>query len=58
MNLGPSVGSYGWSGYGNVWYNDPVEDMTTILMSQRREHPSRMPIRGDFLTAAYQAISD
>lgn len=57
-HLGPSVGSYGWSGYGNVWYNDPVEDMTTILMSQRRDHPSRMPIRVDLLTAAYQAISD
>jgi CubicO group peptidase (beta-lactamase class C family) len=58
VHLGPSVGSYGWSGYGNVWYNDPLEDMTTILMSQRREHPSRMPIRVDFLTAAYQAIED
>jgi CubicO group peptidase (beta-lactamase class C family) len=58
MHLGPSVGSYGWSGYGNVWYNDPVEDMTTILMSQRRDHPSRLPIRVDFLTAAYQAIDD
>jgi CubicO group peptidase (beta-lactamase class C family) len=58
MNLGPSVGSYGWSGYGNVWYNDPVEGMTTLLMSQRRDHPSRLPIRVDFLTAAYQAIND
>jgi CubicO group peptidase (beta-lactamase class C family) len=57
-HLGPSVGSYGWSGYGNVWYNDPVEDMTTILMSQRRDHPSRLPIRADFLTASYQAIAD
>ena len=58
MNLGPSVGSYGWSGYGNVWYNDPLEDMTVILMSQRRDHPSRMPIRVDFVNAAYQAIED
>jgi CubicO group peptidase (beta-lactamase class C family) len=58
MDLGPSVGSYGWSGYGNVWYNDPAEDMTIILMSQRREHPSRMPIRVDFLNAAYQALDD
>jgi CubicO group peptidase (beta-lactamase class C family) len=57
-HLGPSVGSYGWSGYGNVWYNDPREDMTTILMSQRRDHPSRLAIRPDFLTAAYQAIDD
>jgi CubicO group peptidase (beta-lactamase class C family) len=58
IDLGPSVGSYGWSGYSNVWYNDPVEDMTTILLSQRRDHPSRLPIRVDFLTAAYQAIVD
>lgn len=58
MNLGPSVRSYGWSGYGNVWYNDPIEDMTTILMCQRRDHPSRLPIRMDFLNAAYQAIDD
>jgi CubicO group peptidase (beta-lactamase class C family) len=56
VNLGPSVGSYGWSGYGNVWYNDPAEDMTVILMSQRRDHPRWLPIRPDFLTAAYQAI--
>ncbi len=58
VNLGPSVESYGWSGYGNVWYNDPIEDMTTILMCQRRDHPSRLPIRVDFLNAAYQAIDD
>jgi CubicO group peptidase (beta-lactamase class C family) len=31
-----SVGSYGWPGiYGTGWYNDPAEDMTTILMIQR-----------------------
>jgi CubicO group peptidase (beta-lactamase class C family) len=58
MHLGPAAGSYGWSGYGNVWYNDPVEDMTTVLMCQRRDHPSRLPIRVDLLTAAYQAIDD
>jgi CubicO group peptidase (beta-lactamase class C family) len=57
-DLGPSIGSYGWSGYSNLWYNDPVEDMITLLMSQRRDHPRWLPIRVDFLTAAYQAISD
>ena len=32
-HLGPSVGSYGWPGYyGTAWYNDPAEDLTTILM--------------------------
>ncbi|HTA07062.1 MAG TPA: serine hydrolase [Streptosporangiaceae bacterium] len=34
-HLGPSVGSYGWNGgYGIIWYNDPTEDMTAILMNQ------------------------
>jgi CubicO group peptidase (beta-lactamase class C family) len=54
-HLGPSAGSYGWSGYGSAWYNDPAEDMTTILMIQRWNAP-RPPIRLDFWTAAYQAI--
>src|SRR3954452_12102198 len=35
-HLGPSVGSYGWPGfYGTAWYNDPAEDMATILIMQR-----------------------
>jgi hypothetical protein len=39
-------------------YNDPAEDMTTILMIQHAHAPVRLPIRNDFLTAAYQAIDD
>ena len=36
-HLGPSVGSYGWPGfYGTAWYNDPAEDMTTILLCSGR----------------------
>jgi CubicO group peptidase (beta-lactamase class C family) len=58
-HLGPSVGSYGWPGlYGTAWYNDPAEDMTTILMIQRAHAPVRLPILLDFWTAAYQAIDD
>jgi len=59
-DLGPSAGSYGWSGYyGTAWYNDPAEDMTTILMIQRANSGSRdQPIFLDFWTAAYQAIDD
>ena len=35
-HLGPSVGTYGWPGsYGTAWYNDPAEDMSTIVMMQR-----------------------
>ena len=68
MHLGPwlvsypplaSVGSYGWPGvYGTGWYNDPAEDMTTILMIQRAPAPAGLPILFDFWTAAYQAIDD
>ncbi|TCO59335.1 serine hydrolase domain-containing protein [Actinocrispum wychmicini] len=55
--LGPSVGSYGWYGkYGTTWFNDPAEDMTTILFAQTEWW--QMPIFHDFWTAAYQAIDD
>jgi CubicO group peptidase (beta-lactamase class C family) len=58
-HLGPSVGSYGWNGgYGIVWYNDPAEDMTTILMNQGGAGRPTSPIFLDFLTATYQAIDD
>jgi CubicO group peptidase (beta-lactamase class C family) len=54
-----SVGSYGWPGiYGTGWFNDPAEDMTTILMTQRAPAPPGLPILFDFWTAAYQAIDD
>ncbi len=57
-HLGPSVGSFGWNGaYGTIWYSDPVEDMTAILMLQRSEPPWQ-PIYVDFWTAVYQAIDD
>jgi CubicO group peptidase (beta-lactamase class C family) len=57
-HLGPSAGSYGWNGkYGTAWYNDPAEDMTTILMIQRAE-PPWLPIYLDFWTAVYRAIDD
>jgi CubicO group peptidase (beta-lactamase class C family) len=56
-HLGPSVGSYGWNGgYGTVWYNDPAEDMTTILMNQGGDARPTAPIFLDFVTAAYQSI--
>jgi CubicO group peptidase (beta-lactamase class C family) len=54
-----SAGSCGWPGvYGTGWYNDPAEDMTTILMIQRVPAPPSLPILPDFWTAAYQAIDD
>jgi CubicO group peptidase (beta-lactamase class C family) len=54
-----SPGSYGWPGvYGTGWYNDPAEDLITILMIQRAPAPPGLPILQDFWTAAYQAIDD
>jgi CubicO group peptidase (beta-lactamase class C family) len=54
-----SVGTYGWPGiYGTAWYNDPAEEMTTILMMQRMQEPKTPSIQLDFWTAAYQAIDD
>ncbi|MGC1212846.1 MAG: serine hydrolase domain-containing protein [Micromonospora sp.] len=59
-HLGPSVGSYGWSGfYGTAWYNDPAEDMTTIFIMQRAHAGDQtLPMWHDFWTAVYQAIDD
>jgi CubicO group peptidase (beta-lactamase class C family) len=57
--LGPSVGTYGWPGlYGTSWYNDPAEDLVTILMIQRAHASMRLPIAADFMTAVYQAIDE
>ena len=58
-HLGHSVGSYGWPGYyGTAWYNDPAEDLTTILMIQQANQPSWLPISLDFWTSVYQAMDD
>ena len=59
-HLGPSVGSYGWSGfYGSAWYTDPAEQMTTICIMQRAHAgDQRLPMWHDFWTAVYQAIDD
>jgi CubicO group peptidase (beta-lactamase class C family) len=54
-----SVGSYGWPGiYGTGWYNDPAEDLTTILMIQRAPAPAGLPILIDFWAAAYGMTDD
>ena len=59
-HLGPSVGSYGWPGYyGTAWYNDPAEDLTTIVFMQRAHAgDQRLPMWLDIWTSIYQAIDD
>ena len=58
--LAKSVGSYGWDGgLGTSWFNDPAEDLTAILMTQRMwTSPRPGAIFADFWTSAYQAIDD
>jgi CubicO group peptidase (beta-lactamase class C family) len=53
-------GRYGWDGgFGTVWYADPREEMTTILMTQRAwESPNPPKVCLDFWTLAYTAIDD
>jgi CubicO group peptidase (beta-lactamase class C family) len=55
-----SPGTYGWSGgLGTTWVNDPAEDLTLILLTQRGWTTSSPPaICRDFWTAAYQALDD
>jgi len=54
-----SVGQYGWNGaYGTLWFNDPKEDMTAILMIQTAYGETSPRIQRDFRTLVYQAIND
>ena len=55
-----TVGKYGWAGgLGTTWNNDPVEDMTTILLTQRAFGSPEPPVvHDDFWTTAYAAIDD
>ena len=55
-----SVGTYGWNGgLGSWWHNDPREDMTLVLMTNRAwDSPSPPVSMRDFCTAAYAAIDD
>ncbi|MGW4897243.1 serine hydrolase domain-containing protein [Kitasatospora sp. NPDC004240] len=52
------VGRYGWDGgLGTVWFNDPGERLTGVLLTPRHfESPEPPPIARDFETSAYQAM--
>lgn len=57
-DLGPSVGTYGWSGfYGTAWYNDPARDLTSIVLMQRAHLGDQtLPLWDELWTAVYRAI--
>ena len=52
-------GRYGWDGgYGTSWANDPREELSAILMTQRMGFPTASPVYLDFWTSSYQALDD
>jgi CubicO group peptidase (beta-lactamase class C family) len=60
--IGPAQpeGRYGWDGgLGTSWFNDPDEQLTAILMTQRAWSSPQPPlVCEDFWTSVYQAIDD
>jgi len=57
---GANPGSYGWAGgFGTSFIVDPAADMVAILLVQRlMRSPDDSALNEEFLTLAYQAISD
>jgi CubicO group peptidase (beta-lactamase class C family) len=57
---GANPGSYGWSGgFGTSFIVDPAAEMVAILLVQRlMRSPDDSALNEEFLTLAYQAISD
>ena len=57
---GANPGSYGWAGgFGTSFIVDPAAEMVAILLVQRlMRSPDDSALNEEFLTLAYQAISD
>ena len=52
-----SKGEYNWGGAaGTVFWNDPKENLTAVLMVQMMRNP--VPLRGEFKSLTYQAITE
>ena len=52
-----STGQYTWGGAaGTIFWNDPQENLTAILMVQMMPNP--YPLRAEFNSLVYQAIAD
>jgi CubicO group peptidase (beta-lactamase class C family) len=60
VSPGDPVGKYGWDGgLGTTWFNDPSENVTGILLTQRAwSSPAPPDVCVDFNTSIYAAIDD
>ena len=57
--LWATPGRYGWDGgLGTTWHNDPAEELTAILMTQRAAFPLNSPLYLDFWNGVYAALED
>lgn len=57
--LWATPGRYGWDGgLGTTWHNDPAEELTAILMTQRAAFPLNSPLYLDFWNGVYAALDD
>jgi len=56
---GVAPGAYGWNGgFGTSWFNDPAQDLTAILLTQRVFDSADPPqLHKDFWRAAYGAAA-
>jgi len=57
--LWATPGRYGWDGgLGTSWHNDPAEELTAILLTQRAGFPLHSPLYLDFWNGVYAALDD
>jgi CubicO group peptidase (beta-lactamase class C family) len=58
--VSPTAGRYGWGGgYGPMFFVDPRQDLTAILMLQRKaQGPDDEALALEFSKGAYRALED
>ena len=57
--LWATPGRYGWDGgLGTSWANDPVEELTAVLMIQCSAFPLNSPVYLDFWNGVYASLDD
>ncbi|MBN9687498.1 MULTISPECIES: serine hydrolase domain-containing protein [unclassified Corallococcus] len=57
--VSPTAGRYGWAGgYGPMFFIDPQQDLTALLLTQRRMQSGDHALALEFSRGAYRALED
>jgi CubicO group peptidase (beta-lactamase class C family) len=57
--LWATPGRYGWDGgLGTSWHNDPAEELTAVLLTQRAAFPLTSALYLDFWNGVYASLDD